>query len=121
MCDDWFVSAVQAVEATARDVHESVDGVVEMLKDAAEERSGGSSVHAVVAGLVDKGGRDARLAPTVAYERFEAAVTAYRARAITALVDEEGLSFTAVGRLTGVSRQMVARLYRSSEERSGTR
>jgi hypothetical protein len=108
MSDDWFVLAVEAVDAAARDVHAA------MLKDAVEERSGGSSVQAVVAGLVDRGGRNARLAPTVAYERFEATLTAYRARAIRALVDEEGLSFTDVGRLTGVSRQMVARLYRSA-------
>jgi hypothetical protein len=114
MSDDWFVLAVEAVEAAAQEVHASVDGVVAMLKNAVEERSGGSSVQVVVAGLVERGGRDARLAPTVAYERFEAALTAYRARAIRALVDEEGLSFTDVGRLTGVSRQMVARLYRSA-------
>ena len=116
MSDDWFEVAVRAVEAAATDVHAAVDDVVGMLRHAADERSEGTRLQAVVAGLVDGGGREARLAPTVAYDRFEAAVTAYRARAIRALVDEEGLSFTDVGRLTGVSRQMVARLYQSVEE-----
>jgi hypothetical protein len=109
--------SVEAVEAAARDAHAALDRVVAMLRQAARERTASSTVHTVVAGLVDKGGRDARLAPTVAFAQFEAVVTAYRARAIRAMVDEEGLSFTAVGRLTGVSRQMVARLYRSSSER----
>lgn len=116
MSDDWFVSAVQAAATAAEDVHAAVDSVVEMLWQAAAERAGGSPVQTVVAGLVDQGGRVARLAPTVAFGRFEAAVTAYRARAIQAMVDEEGLSYVAVARLTGVSRQMVARLYRSVGE-----
>lgn len=120
MSDDWFVLAVEAVDAAAQEVHVSVDSVVGMLKDAANARTGGASVQAVVAGLVDRGGRQARLAPTVAYEQFLAALTAYRGQAIVALVDEEGLSFTEVGRLTGVSRQMVARLYRSAKEHPGT-
>jgi hypothetical protein len=114
---DWLVVSVEAVESAARDAHAALDTVVEMLGQAARERTASSSVQAVVAGLMERGGRDTRLAPTVAFAQFEAAVTAYRALAIRALVDEEGLSFTAVGRLTGVSRQMVARLYRSSSDR----
>ena len=39
----------------------------------------------------------------------------YRAGLIRAMVDDEKLSFTAVGRRLGVSRQMVARLYRYDE------
>jgi hypothetical protein len=114
MSDDWFLLAVRVVDAAAADLHAAVDSVVDLLREAADQRSGGLPVQAVVAGLVDRGGRDARLAPTLAFERFEGALTAYRARAIRALVDEEGLTFTEVGRLTGVSRQMVARLYRSA-------
>jgi hypothetical protein len=120
MSDDWFVLALEAVDDAAREVHASVDSVVAMLRDAAGKHSEGSPLHAVVAALVESGGRSARLAPTLAYERFEAAVTAYRSQAIRALVDEEGMSFTEIGRLTGVSRQMVARLYRSAQEQAGT-
>jgi hypothetical protein len=114
LSEDWFAAAVRAVEAAADELREALDSVVGALREAAVERAAGLPVQIVVTHLVERGGRDARLAPTVAAERFEAAVTAYRARAIRSLVDEEGLSFTAIARLTGVSRQMVARLYRSS-------
>jgi predicted DNA-binding protein (UPF0251 family) len=73
----------------------------------------------VVNGLLEQGGREQRLGPTVAFRDFERVMTAYRARAIRALVDEEGLTFSAVARLTGVSRQMVARLYRAAEAGGG--
>ena len=116
MSEDWFATAVHVVETAAVEVHEALDSVVGLLRKAAVERTAGLPVQVVVTHLVERGGRDARLAPTVAAERFESAVTAYRARAIRALVDEEGLSFTAVARLTGVSRQMVARLYRTAHD-----
>ena len=73
MPDDWFVVAVRAVEAAATDVHTAVDDVVDMLRRAGAEHSEGTPVHAVVAALVDRGGRrlDSRpRSPTTASRRL---------------------------------------------------
>jgi hypothetical protein len=68
-----------------------------------------------VADLISQGGREARLRSSAAIEAFEHAVMVYRVGLIRAMVDEEKLSFAEVARLLGVSRQMVARLYRHDE------
>jgi hypothetical protein len=46
-----------------------------------------------------------------AINAFENAVAVYRGGLIRAMVDEEKLTFTEVGRILGVSRQMASRLY----------
>jgi DNA invertase Pin-like site-specific DNA recombinase len=68
----------------------------------------------IIPALVARGGRETRLAPTRAYHAFERAITAYRARAIRELVDDEHMTYTEIAELIGVSRQMVARLYRDT-------
>jgi hypothetical protein len=114
MGEDWYVAAVDQVETAADRVHSSLQRVVGRLAIAREERLAGRDLIDIVGGLVDEGGRDLRLGPTVAFDEFERAVTMYRARTIRALVDQNGMTFTAVAGLTGVSRQMIARLYRSA-------
>ena len=57
----------------------------------------------------------ARLRSSAAIDAFEHAVMVYRVGLIRAMVDEEKLSFSEVGRRMGVSRQMIARLYRYDE------
>jgi predicted DNA-binding protein (UPF0251 family) len=50
----------------------------------------------------------------LAFRELERAVADYRASKVRALVDEEQLTFTEVAKLTGVSRQIVARLYKGA-------
>jgi hypothetical protein len=76
-------------------------------------RETGADLVQTVHRLNELGGRETRLAPTAAFREFERAMTAYRATAIRLLVDDNGMSFSDVGKLIGVSRQMVARLYRA--------
>jgi hypothetical protein len=113
MDDDWYVTAVDQVVSAADQLHSSLQRVVDLLSIARGERLAGRDVTEIVTGLVDGGGRDVRLTPTVAFDHFERAVTMYRARTIRALIDEKGMTFTAVATLTGVSRQMIARLYQA--------
>jgi predicted HTH domain antitoxin len=75
----------------------------------------GVPVSEIVADLISQGGREARLRSSAAIEAFEHAVMVYRVGLIRAMVDEEKLSFAEVARLMGVSRQMIARLYRHDE------
>jgi hypothetical protein len=86
----------------------SIDGARERLV-------AGMSVSELVEDLIAKGGRETRLKSSAAVEAFEHAVMVYRVGLIRAMVDEEKLSFTEVGRRFGVSRQMIARLYRHDE------
>ena len=112
--EDWYTAAVDRVESSATDLHAAVDAAVDLLRQARRDWLGGTGLVDIVEGLVEAGGRQARLAPTVAFREFERAVTAYRAAAVRRLVDEEHMTFSMVGQLTGVSRQMIARLYRDA-------
>jgi hypothetical protein len=109
--DDWYTAAVDRVESSAGNLRSVVDDAVDLLRQARRERVGGTGLVDIVEGLVEAGGREARLAPTVAFREFERAVTAYRAAVVRGLVDEEHMTFSMVAQLTGVSRQMIARLY----------
>ena len=92
-----------------------LQGVLEALREARSRRLAGVGDVDIVKGLVARGGRQTRLGPTAAFREFEAALTDCRASMIRALVDGDHMTFTEVGELIGVSRQMVARLYRRAE------
>jgi CRP-like cAMP-binding protein len=81
------------------------------LNEARSRRLAGVGHLDIAKGLVARGGRKTRLAPTAACREFEAALTDCRALMIRALVDEDHLTFTQVGELIGVTRQRVGRLY----------
>jgi hypothetical protein len=115
MTEDWYVASIDRVEAAATDLHEALDATLASLRKARVERLAGVDLVDIVKGLVLRGGREIRLAPSVAFTEFERAVTSYRAAAVRALVDEEHMSFSDVARLTDVSRQMIARLYRRGQ------
>ena len=119
MDDDWYVASVDAIAGAAEELRAALDLALVSLAQARQERLAGVGLVDIVNGLVARGGRATRMAPTVAFGEFERALKAYRARVIRALVDDEHLTFTEIGNLTGVSRQVIARLYDStSAERS---
>jgi CRP-like cAMP-binding protein len=115
MSDDLYVDSIDKVEEAANELLESIVGMSEQLGRARRERLAGVDLVSIIRELVAHGGRQSRLAPTVAFRKLEQAVTAYRATAIRELVDEQHMTFSQIGELTGVSRQMVARLYRQTE------
>ncbi len=112
--EDWYTAAVDRVESSAMDLLAAANGTVDLLRQARRERLDGTGLVEIVEGLVEAGGRQARLAPTVAFREFERAVTAYRAAVVRRLVDEEHMTFSMIAQMTGVSRQMIARLYRDA-------
>jgi CRP-like cAMP-binding protein len=115
MSDDLYVDSIDRVEAAANELLESIVRMVEHLGRARRERLAGVDLVSVIRDLVAQGGRQRRLAPTMAFRKLEQAITAYRAIAIRELVDEQHMTFSQIGELTGVSRQMIARLYRQTE------
>jgi hypothetical protein len=114
MGHDPVTEAIDEVEATAARLHQAVDAVAEELVRARQLRREGRPITEIVEYLRLAGGRELRLMPMEASVDFERAVTAYRTAAIKELVDVEGMTFTKIAALSGVSRQMVARLYRAA-------
>jgi CRP-like cAMP-binding protein len=115
MSDDLYVDSIDRVEAAANELLESIVRMFEHLGRARRERLAGVDLVSIIRDLVAHGGRQSRLAPTMAFRKLEQALTAYRATAIRELVDGQHMTFSQIGELTGVSRQMVARLYRQTE------
>lgn len=114
MSEDPVLDAIDGVELAAARLHRAVDSVVRELARAGELRRNGEPVTAITQHLSMAGGRQLRLLPKEAAADFERAVTSYRIAAIRELVDLEGVTFTQIAAMTGVSRQMIARLYRAA-------
>jgi hypothetical protein len=110
--EDWWAASIDRIEGAANDLHEALERVMDALREARSRGLAGVGDVEIAKGLLARGGREARLGPTVAFREVEAALTDFRASLIRALVDEDQMTFTQVGELIGVSRQMVARLYR---------
>jgi hypothetical protein len=111
--EDRYVEAVDELFAAADRLCTSLDCLIQRLAVSRRERLSGVSMLDIIGLPVEDGGRDAGRAPKAAFTDFERAHTACRAIVIRALVDDEDMNLTSVGRLTGVSRQMVARLYQA--------
>lgn len=112
---DWLLEAIKRIEQTGEEAQRAISEGVASMDRAREQLVAGTAVSEIVEDLIAQGGREARLRSSAAIDAFEHAVMLYRAGLIRAMVDDEKLSFTAVGRRLGVSRQMVARLYRYDE------
>lgn len=113
MSQDQVVVAIDRVEDAAARLHQAVDAVTHELIRARQLRRNGETVRAIMQHLLMAGGRELRLLPMEVSAEFERAVTSYRIAAIKELIDVEGMTFTQIAEMTGVSRQMVARLYRA--------
>ena len=110
-----LMEAIQRIEQTGEDAQRAIREGLASIDGAREGLMAGVPVSEIVADLISQGGREARLRSSAAIEAFEHAVMVYRVGLIRAMVDEEKLSFAEVARLMGVSRQMIARLYRHDE------
>jgi hypothetical protein len=107
----WLLEAIKRIEQTGEEAQRAIGEGVASMDGARMRLMAGEPVSEIVADLVAQGGRDARLRSSVAIEAFEHAVRVYRAGLIRAMVDDEMLTFAQVARRMGVSRQMVTRLY----------
>jgi hypothetical protein len=110
-----LLEAIERVEQTGEEAQRAIREGVASVETAREQLVAGAPVSEMVDDLIARGGRQARLRSSAAIDAFEHAVMVYRVGLIQAMVDDEKLSFTEVGRRLGVSRQMIARLYRSDE------
>ena len=111
----WLLEAIERVEQTGEEAQRAIREGVASIDSAREQLVADVPVSEIVDDLVARGGRDARLRSSAAIDAFEHAVMVYRVGLIRSMVNDEQLSLTEVGRRLGVSRQMIARLYRSDE------
>jgi hypothetical protein len=112
---DRLLEAIEGVEQTGDDAQRAIREGVASIDRARVQLLAGVPVSEIVDELVAQGGREARLRSSAAIDAFQHAIMVYRVGLIRAMVDDEKLSLTEVGRRLDVSRQMVARLYRSDE------
>src|ERR1700753_412341 len=117
MAQDRFVEAVDQVADAGREACLAIERAVGALQRGSEARIAGRAVVDVVDDLIAAGGRETRLDATEQFRAFERAVASMRAVVLRALVDENGLSFTDVGRRLKVSRQAAAKLYERATEK----
>jgi hypothetical protein len=111
----WLLAAIKQIEQTGEEAQRAIGEGLASIEGARERLLAGVPVSEIVADLMAQGGREARLRSSGAIEAFEHAVMRYRVGLIRSMVDEEELSFAEVARRMGVSRQMIARLYRYDE------
>jgi hypothetical protein len=116
----WLLEAIKQVEQTGEEAQRAIGEGVLSIDRARERLTAGVPVSEIVDDLIAQGGRQARLRSSAAIDAFEHAVMVYRVGLIRAMVDGEKLSFSEVGRRMGVSRQMIARLYRYDEGAGST-
>jgi hypothetical protein len=110
-----LLEAIQRVEQTGVEAQRTIAEGVASIDEARQQLMAGAPVSEIIDDLIARGGREARLRSSAAIDAFGHAVMVYRIGLIRAMVDDEKISFTEVGRRLGVSRQMIARLYRSDE------
>jgi hypothetical protein len=108
--DEWR-AAIEDVEAAASAAHASIEQVLDLMRLGIKDYDAGGPRPEIVRRLVDLGGVEARHAMEAACKELERSMHAYRSVAARVLIDEGGMTFTAVAKLYGVSRQMLTRLY----------
>jgi hypothetical protein len=111
---DRYVNAIDNVEQCARAAHDALDGAVEAFRMARQERLAGLPHTEIVRGLLARGADGSRRRADEACREFIAALSEFRAVSVRMMIDEDGMTFSDVARLAGVSRQMIARLYRGT-------
>jgi hypothetical protein len=109
--DEGFVAAVERVAEAGRRASASVEAAVVELLAACEAHRAGRALAQVVDDLIAAGGREMRLGVADAFLDYERAVASMRACVVRTLVEEDGLSLTAVAQRLKISRQAAARIY----------
>jgi hypothetical protein len=113
VADDEFVSAARRAAAAGHEACDAIHAAVDLLDLLIQERQAGKSHRDIADDLIGHGARALRMASIDAFREFERAVASLRASLVRVLVDEYGLSFADVASRLTVSRQAVARLYKS--------
>jgi hypothetical protein len=111
---DWYESAIDEVTRAAREVREALDAWDEDISEVRRRRRAGVPLVEMTKSAIAEGARDRRVAADDAMAAYRNAVMRLRAAVVCHLVDDEGMTLTAVAKLLRISRQMASRLYGAS-------
>lgn len=114
MSRDQFVEAAEEVAVAGQAACDAIEAAVGALQVGVRAREAGEPLIDVVDELIGTDGRRVRLGAADAFHEFERAVAEMRARVVSSLIDDDGLSLTDVAVRLRISRQAVARLYRQA-------
>jgi len=114
MTDDWLIEIIDEVDEAGRVVWGAMIEVLELLAEARRDRVNGTPIAEVTEWLFSKSGPKKRRAVAAAFARWENAIMRGRAELVRALVEDEGMTITAVAQKMEISRQMAARLYQAA-------
>jgi hypothetical protein len=109
-----YDSALDDVAQTARRLCEALQTWDDELVEARGLRDAGVPFLEMLQRRIAQGSRDRRVGADEAIAAYRNAVKQLRVAAVRTLVDEEGMTLTAVARLLRISRQMTSRLYRGN-------
>ena len=107
-----YDSAIDEVARTARQVCEALQTWNDELGETRRLRDAGVPFLEMLQRRIAQGSRDRRVGADEAIAAYRNAVRQLRVAAVRTLVDDEGMTLTAVARLLRISRQMTSRLYR---------
>jgi DNA-directed RNA polymerase specialized sigma subunit len=113
---DWLLASIELVESAAEAARRALDAAVQSVEETRRERQAGLPMVEIADRALARSGREARLQASAAMDEYENAVMRFRGGVVRALVDEGNLSLSEVARRMGVSRQVVARLYRAGTD-----
>ena len=99
------------LEDAARSAQSALGAVVALMELARRELEQGASPDAVQQTLCAHQAPQARSDAEQAIRRYQHAVMTFRAQSVRTMVDDEGMTITAVSRQLGLSRQLTARMY----------
>jgi hypothetical protein len=116
----WLDECIAAVVDSGRELCVAVNEAVAALADARRQHQAGAGFVDAIVALLESDPRKRRVMAEMAIARYEHSTMQLRARVVRTLVDEDGMTLTAVARRLRISRQMAARLYHSRSEASSS-
>jgi hypothetical protein len=118
---DWLLDRIDAVERAAAAARLALGAATDVLAPARARRLAGEPLVPIAQSLLTTGAGPRRNAEHTLRE-YERAVAALRSAVVCALIRDEGLTLTQLAKAMGISRQAVARMYRTGRvaaEREG--
>jgi len=109
---NMYVESIDEVIAAAREAQEALRQTVALMQQVRQMHEQGMSIVEVTREYHDRGWREQRLATGRSLAAYESSMLGLRSQIVRDLVDNYGMTLTAVAKVMGVSRTMAARLYR---------
>ena len=109
--DDWLLAAIDAAACANAAAVEALQAWAQVFPQMRRQREAGVPLADIVDDTLASGGQRLRVKAGRAIVAYQAAVMRLRAGLVRGMVEEAGMTLTAVAARLGLSRQKVSRLY----------